>query len=262
MSSEIPLTTLIVVVEIAIAVIVLLYSAYISFTIRRGLVVSLYRSRAFWLGILAILWCLFFIFFGHIGNPPTNTYVLFSAYHVVAGLVFYAGVLLPTLIVFLALIDRTNGTLILFDYRRKDILGWKKARPLYWLTVALFAVCYVIDLGPTPGYGYYQTNIPRSVISFTSSYGFSLLFIALAYGASVLVVGSIRTRDLTFRNHIKWLGLSLATFLALLLGFVSPDIAYLIGIVFAYFWFRMARLLVPVNKLGTNPSLEKGSSAS
>jgi hypothetical protein len=87
---------------------------------------------------------------------------------VVAGLLFYAGVALPTLMVFLALIDRTNGTLIRLDYLRKDIIGWRKARPFYWLAVSLFTVFFVIDLGPAPGYGYYQSSIPRSIISFTN----------------------------------------------------------------------------------------------
>ncbi len=257
MSSELSVTNLIVIAEIAVSVIILLYAGYTAFTIRRGLVIPLYRSRALWLGTSAILWSVFLIFFDNtvtkIGSPSG----LFGMYHIIAGLVFYAGVVLPTLIVFLALIDRTNGTLIRLDYRRKDILGWKKVRLFYWVGVAFFAVGFLIDLGPSPGYGYYQSSIPRSVISFTHSYAIILLFFILAYAASVLIVGSFRARDQTFRNYAKWLGLAIATFvLAFVSSVISIFISYLVIMMFAYCWYRMARSLVPVNKLSPNASME------
>ncbi len=258
MSSEIPLTTLIVYLETAIGVIILLFAAYTAFTVRKGLVVPLYRSRALWLGVLAIILASFLIFFGRVYTP--STYLV--GYHRVVGFVFYAGVALPTFVVLLVWIDRTNSTLIRLDYRRKDILGWKKARLLYYADIALFVTFFLIALGPAPGFGYYQMSFPHSAMSFIAANELDPWLIALAYGLSVLVVGSIRTHDLTHKNHAKWLGLSLASLvLALLVGGGSQPIAYFIAIFFAYFWYRMARSLVPVNKLDTSLSMEKGSSA-
>ncbi len=246
MSSEIPWTTLIALVELAVGVIILLYAAYTAFTVRRGLVVPLYRSRALWLGVLAILLASLFIFL--VGSVLPSVTVALN--HHIAGLVFYGGVLLPTFVVLLVWIDRTNETLIRLDYRRRDILGWKKVRLLYYVDIALFAVFYVIFLGPAPGYGYYQSSVPHTVMSFVGTYGVVLLLIALAYGSFVLVVGSIRTRDLTFRNHVKWLGPSLGTvLLAIVMTGIAPPVGYFIWIIFAYCWYRMARSLVPFNKL-------------
>ncbi len=252
MSSEIPLTTLIEDVETVIGVIIYLFAAYTAFTVRRGLVVPLYRSRALWLGVLAILWASFLLFFGRI-------YVFgidLQSPHV-AGFVYYAGVALPTLVVLLVWIDRTNSTLIRLDYRRKDILGWNRARLLYYADIALFIAIFIIALGPAPGQGYYRMSFPHSVMSFIAAYGYLTFWIALAYGLCVLVVGSIRTRDLTHRNHAKWLGLSLGS---LLLAFATPSnlpaITYFFGCLFAYFWYRMARSLVPVNKLSPKASME------
>ncbi len=242
--------------QFGIMVIMLLYSAYTAFTVRKGLVVPLYRSRALWLGILAILWLgtLAILWLGTLGMLGVSTLRSAMDYFVSGrGEVLWVGVVLPTFIVLLIWLDRTNSTLIRLDYLRKDIVGWKKATPLYWAAVALFVALYIIMQG------YDQFGIVNSLTLFSYDYATVPFGIALVYALVVLVVGSIRTRNLTFRNHIKWLGLSLAALLfALVLSqpaiysgilvilFILPGTMFL---VFAYFWYRMARSLVPVNKL-------------
>ncbi len=227
---------MILIAELGISVIIFLYAAYISFTIRRGLVVPLYRSRSLWLGILAILWSITFIFFNRIDT-------LFPNYFEIAAILFYYGAFLPTLIFFFVWLDRTISTLIRLDFRRKDIVGWRRGRFLYWGALILGVILYVL------GTGYYFLGIVNPVTTFAANVGVVPAVVAVAYAAVVLIVGSIRTRDLTFRNHTKWLGLSAVALLAV---FILPNPATLYTLpapFFAYFWYRMARSLVPVNKL-------------
>ncbi len=220
--------------------IILLYAAYISFAVRRGLVVPLYRSRALWLGTSAILWGVASIFLGNF-EPRVSTY------YGVVGLVFFLGVAVPTLLVFLVWIDRTLSTLIRLDYLRKDIVGWKKVRPLYRLGVALVFVFSLFN--PSVQYLRYLSSINYVIktISVATVLDLPIVVIVLAYASAALTVGSIRTRDLTFRNHAKWFGYAIVGLLAVLL---LPNILYMLAeIWFAYCFYRMARSLVPVNKL-------------
>jgi len=250
MSNEISITTLIL--EIAISDIILLYAAYISFVVRRGLTVPLYRSRALWLGTSAILWGVFFIFFDNINAA----YALFGSYHLVAGTVFYVAIFLLTVFAFFVWIDRTVDTLIRLDFRRKNILGWKKVRPLYWLCAVLGFIFYIFSTE------YYVFSVVNYITTFSvTASSVPFLSIALAYALCAIIVGSIRTHDLTFRSHVKWFGLSVATLLLLFVRdiVVLPNIPVLNAlpyIFFAYFYYRMARSLVPVNKLRLNQPLQ------
>jgi hypothetical protein len=167
---------------------------------------------------------------------------------------FYLIVFPLTFTVFFVWIGRTVGTLIRLDYLRKDIIGWKKARPLYWLVVVLFFVLFVINPGNLPNLGYLGIVNPiiTTISDATGILIVPILLILLAYASITLIVGSIRTRDLTFRNHAKWLGFAIGGLLA---GFVlgifldNEFLFFLGGILFAYCFSRTARSLVPVNKL-------------
>ena len=237
MSSEIPIAELTDFAVSAVSAVVLFYAAYLSFNVRNGLAVPLYKSRALWLGTLSILFGVTFVGFNRID-------VLFPSYEELARFLFYDVVVLLTFAALAVWVDRTAGTLIRLDYLRKDIVCWKRARPLYWLAVALGLAFYVI------GTGYYVFGIVDSITTFSTN-GVTIvpILVALTYAFAVLVVGSIRTRDLTFRKHAMWFAIAVVGFVLFIVAPSTQIVDVLPEILFAYSFYRMARSLVPINKL-------------
>jgi len=192
------------------------YAAYIALSVRRGLVVSIYRSRALWTGVFLIVISIAFI---GTADPPLFTYIG-----------------LPLTVVLLAYIDRTIGTITRLDYLRRDVLGWRKLR-IPWAASAMIYYYPVFAL------------FNGSII-----YDFLAPF-PLGYLSLTLIVGSRRTRDMTFQSHARWFAYLLGTF-ALFAISINTTSSLLpvsfVDVLSSYCMYRMAKSLVPVSRFPTS----------
>jgi hypothetical protein len=203
------------------------YAAYLALSVWRGLVVPIYRSRALWTGLLAILFAVTIIFVEFI-----NT--IFPSFQFVASIVLYYGLFPLILAALFAWIDRTISILIRMDYQRRNLLGWKRFRFVYWGVAALVVV--------NP---YIQIPIPQLFA------GISVL-VPFAYGSLAFVVGSKRTPDMTFRSHARWGGYSLVAIIVATLAnyanYATPNVLLedLPILLISYCFYKMSRFLVPI----------------
>jgi hypothetical protein len=202
------------------------YAAYLALSVWRGLAVPIYRSRALWTGVLATLFVLTAVFAGNVDALVPAPYLF------VASIVINYGLYNVVLVALFVWIDRTIGTLVRLDYLRRDLLRWKSFRFVYWGSVLVSLASY---------YGY--NSILIMLISAIS------LLVPIAYGSLALVVGSSRTRDMTFRSHAKWGGyLMLFVIAATLAYFATPSVVIqdLWFLPISYCFYKMAKFLVPI----------------
>jgi len=210
-----------------------LYGAYLSISVRRGLVVPIYRGRALWLAVIGLLGVLGITYFG---VAATLNPVLETSQPALLEFLY----LLP-LAAILTWIDRTVNTVIRLDYLRRDVLFWRRLRFAYGLVAVIGILIY---------YARYFLSIPDARIV-----GFALIFSQLIYGMLALVRGARVTRDMTFKSHVRWSGFFLLAFIVAgfiyVLGYSNPSyvIPALLSFVAASFGiYRMAKSLVPTSK--------------
>ena len=210
-----------------------LYAAYLSVSVRRGLVVPVYRGRALWLAAICVLGAAMLTDFG-VSSVLTPNYGSSSALR--------EFLYLPPLAAILVWIDRTVNTVIRLDYLRRDVLFWGRLRYAYGSIAVAGILVY---------YSRYFYPVPDAM-----TVGFALIFSQLIYGMLTLVRGAAVTKDMTFKSHIKWFGLFLFAFIVA--GFIYvltvPETVYLVPNLLAfaasaYCLFRMAKSLVPSGKI-------------
>jgi len=231
MSSDLIVTVLPTVVLTGITDVFSLYSAYLSLSVRRGLAVPVYKSRALWMALLGVSAAIVFTYDGLAVVFPTSSLASVETREILFAI---------PLGVILVLIDRTVNTVIKLDYLRRDVLHWKKLRFVFGAVVVLFYILY---------YSRYVYFLPDA-----QGFALAMYFPALAYGALAIAKGTTLTRDLTFRSHVRW-------FAYLLLMFIAANVLYFLPIPLAvdYFFFtlaafcvyKMSRFLVPTGKLST-----------
>jgi len=206
-----------------------LYGAYLSISVRRGLTVAVYRSRALWMALLGILSTIVFTYDGLTIIVPSSPFATVEVREILFAI---------PLGVILVLIDRTVNTVIKLDYLRRDVLFWKKLRFVFGAVIVLFYVLF---------YSRYVYFLPDA-----QGFALALYFPALVYGAVAIAKGTMVTRDTTFRSHVKWFGYLLATFIAGNVVYFLP-ISLAIDLVFfaltSFCFYKMARFLVPTGKL-------------
>ncbi len=221
-----------------------LYATYLSLSVWRGLAVPIFRSRALGMASFGIPFSVFFTYTilssSTRGNP-------FLAAPVIGEAIF--SIILTTLFVW---IDRTVGSVIRLDYRRRDLLYWNRFRFLYWAFV-------VTGIGLVYArYLYYclAVSCPATLVvgSGLEPYSGPMTLGPLAYGALCLAKGARTTRDMTFRSHVKWFAYLGATFIpgSLLYLIGGPSLLVpiaLLQVAAGYCFYKMARFLVPVGKL-------------
>ena len=220
---------------------VMAYSSYLAYLVWRGLAVPAYRQRALWTSILAALVLVTFTY----GGVVQGFYLGFSGPYNRAG---PAGsdllYILLTSAVFVW-VDRTLAGAIRLDFYRRDLLGWRRFRGIYWALMFVSFGTYIIGYYALPAFNYFPPAYFLAILGVAVA-------VPLAYASACLVAGSRRTRDETFRMHATWFGLfavSLA-FQALLYVFLASLLANMaLLLAEAYCLFRMSRYLVPVNRL-------------
>ncbi len=207
------------------------YAGYLSLAVSRGLAVPAYRSRALGMSAFAILIGVALTFSGNVNTvfPP--------AYYGVGAAAVYLLLYPAVLAVLFIWIDRTINTVFRLDYLRRDILGWRRFRLVYWGFVAASFVVYFIS--------YFDF-----VFSVYLAYDLFIL-VPLAYASVLLVVGSAKTRDATFRSHAKWFGYCLVVILLTsILYLFTTDLILdaLPDVPLSFCIYKMARHLVPVGR--------------
>jgi hypothetical protein len=241
MSSDFLTSVLPTIVVIGIADVLTAYAAYTALTVWRGMSISIFRSRALWTAILAVL-------VGILLTLWNNVNALFPQPYYDLGIAIEYFLLAPAVVVVLLVwIDRTMKTLIRLDYLRRDVAGWRRFNLAYWTLVALdVAVSYLPAV-------VHSSTLPvlTPLLAFLS---LSPLIILLVYSSYSLFLGSRKTPDTTFRRHLAWLGCSvLAMFLVVLVVSIDPTgtqpaLDHLPFILMAYCLYRLSRSLVPVNR--------------
>ena len=206
-----------------------LYATYLSISVRRGLTISVYRSRALWMALLGVFSAIVFTYDGFTILIPTSSLASVEVREVLIAI---------PLGVILILIDRTVNTVIRLDYLRRDVLHWKKFRLVYGAAVVMFYVLF---------YSRYVYSLPDN-----QGIALALYFSALIYGALAIAKGTTMTMDATFRSHVMWFGYLLGAFITGCVFYFLP-ISLIIDLSFfaltSFCFYRMARFLVPAGKL-------------
>jgi hypothetical protein len=248
MSSDLLTSTIPYVGVVVITDALAFYAAYLSFSVSRGLSVPIYRSRAIWTGILAILLGLGLTASGNVGSFIPQPYYLVA-------IVAVYGILYPLAIfVIFFWIDRTLAMVIRLDYLRRDLLGWRRFRFVYWAFAAAALVSYAFFSLPPP-------NLPSSIAIILIVAPSLLYALPLGYASIALVLGGRRTRDNTFRLHAKWFGLATASIVVVVVwaNFTTdPFIGSLPYILIGYCLYKMARYLVPSHRLKLDAIVAEG----
>lgn len=249
MSSEILPTTILYWAIVVLADFGSAYAGYIALSVWRGLSVPIYRSRALWIGVLAIVFCLGFPVSGNVGRLLPSNY-----YFVSVALTYFT--LYPAFVIaFFAWIDRTITMLVRLDFLRRDLVGWSKMRWVFRAFAGATVVrAWIYSAYVTPSIFIFQPGSDLSVRArfFSDPYLGVLFFIPLIYGSIALVVGSRRTQDKTFRSHSKWLGYATGAVVLSFLSFgltTDPILGAVPFLPVAYSLYRVSRFLVPIGKL-------------
>lgn len=253
MSSDLLTSTVPYLGVIGITDALLLYAAYLSFSVWRGLSVPAYRSRAIWTGMLAIILGL--------GLTASGNVSLFTPrpFYLLVVIAVY-GILYPfAIFVFYFWVDRTLSTIVRLDYLRRDLLGWRRFRYVYWVFAAGAFVTYFLFLAAaTPAS---SDTLVLLVIQVVSS---SVYFVPFGYASLALIVGVRRTKDTTFRLHLKWFGFAIASLLIIVIvNNFTPDpfIGSLPYVPVSYSFYKMARSLVPAQRLKLEDKVVRAETA-
>jgi hypothetical protein len=227
------------------------YAGYTALSVWRGLSVPIFRSRALWIGILAIIFCLGFPVSGNVSRLLPSNY-----YFVSVALTYFT--LYPAFVIaFFAWIDRTITMLVRLDYLRRDLVGWSRMRWVFRAFAGATVVrAWIYSAYATPSIFVLQSGSDLGVRArfFSDPYLVVLFFIPLIYGSITLVIGSRRTQDLTFRLHSKWLGYATGAVVLSFLSFgltTDPILGALPFLPIAYSLYKVSKFLVPVGKLSS-----------
>jgi hypothetical protein len=250
MSDSLGIVVAVVVSEVAPAAICL-YAAYWAFSVRKALAGKMYRRHAFILGVLCVIVAMLG-FFTYSPNQAVEDLLI----------LVYSG----AFIFLFAFIDSTVPLARRSDPLLRSVLRWDRLRVALWIDtgalVVVNAISEALYSGSTPS----QVGFLLNILWF--------VFSAVLFGASgvALVIGARRSRDLVFRQNLKWLGLALVvTLLEFVydtsLSFLYPNLSTfdffysyyavpmgLLAIVVAYFLYQSARSLAPISSFQESES--------
>lgn len=198
-----------------IALAVFAFAAFRAITIGRALVNRVYKSRAYFVGALAISGLIGILF------PPSSLYFV---------LLFIVFILVDSAI--LVALDT--------DFFHRNTLRWKQIRLAVY---ALFVAVLIYTLSPDN----VVNSLPGIVFDLVVA---SFLFI-FVYTAGAAVVSARRTSDKPLKRFVALAGLLILGYLVntLLFVFVSELFTPVLLIIFAYIIYLMAMSLSPVGKV-------------
>ena len=206
---------------------VALLGVYRSLTIAKSLVTRVYRTRAYWLAVLLIVFAAFSLL-------PTNYAITLQ----ISNLLFF--VFLLALLVF---IDSNVTVAKELDFFHKDILHWSKVR------IPLFAIILIFTAIGVVGTAFSSSSAIANI--FIAIY-IVVVGVAFSYSGAAMFVIARRTYDRTMKNFVKMLGFAILFWVLFLTLFIPLDAIYpllgdvvtsFIGIASAYYFYRAAMSL-------------------
>ena len=233
MSDNIPLA--IVVIESVITTAISAFTAYKALSFRRALVRPVYRDRALWTAVFAI-----------VSIVAIVEYLLYLNGTVTLQLGF---IIYPSfLVVFFAIMDSSICTALDQDPFHRNTLQWNIARKILWPFVLAIAILNTVT-AYVLGYSLETNGIAYGIVT-----------VIEVYSAVVLVESGIRTPDLLMKKFVLWLGLAAATIAVL--GLVAYPIgisnlasnpggaaSFILGPIGSYFILKAAMSLSPTGRL-------------
>lgn len=215
--------------SIATAAVALL-AAYRSFTIGKSLVSRVYRTRAYWLVVLMIIFATFAVY---PSSSVTVSNILFLTF----------------LFALLVFIDSNVSVAREIDFFHKDTLHWHSARiPMFSAVVASSAIVGVL----------LTTSANSNILGIVLVGYFVLLGAVFAYSGAALFVIARRTYDRTMKRFVRMLAFAILCYVLFLTLFIPLDAIYpslgdvvtaFIAIGAAYFFYLAAMSLSDVGRI-------------
>jgi hypothetical protein len=222
------------------------YGAYWALTIRKALMSYLYRRQALWVGWVAIYF---------VAQSAFIAVVIFSN-----SLGFYVNLLAAAFIAagsaaIFVWIDSTVLVARRSDPLQRDTLHWSKLRYFIGISQAIgnfFNILFNVILANSSGSSYQLLGYPPLL---------GYIGTILLLGAIALLLSAKRSGDMTLRRHLKWFGLGAGLlWVTGQLGspwakaggnsILLPIVTYSLFAAAAYFFYRSAKSLVPLGRLG------------
>lgn len=210
--------------------IIWIYAAYWAFDIRKALSTNLFRNQALGMGLVAIGWLLVNTVFNFTPTNPTETVQALAQLSAPVTALAFSFYWVDTSI-FAA--QRT-------DPLQRKTMRWREVRWLVWPSFGL-----LIALG---------------LLAVLPSFLIVALFLIVATVLGAAFANSVlRSKDRTLKRHLEWFGLSFVGLAVTLLvtafivtslgGIVSDATETPAFIVFAYFIYRSAKSLAPLERM-------------
>ena len=222
----------------------------------RSFTSPLYRYRAYWMvGLSAIV--LIGDMFGHVPILDSLN---------VGGLPLSIVLLPATVFAIYAFVDISVLTAQDMDFFHRNTLHWRGYRTLGFVVLFaegafLFVIFSLLALPIPPGWVTAVANSVGVSVEVPLVYG-----LALGYSTVALIVAARRTADITYKRHLRLLGLVLLVGTAAILndftiGFTPMD--DLTAVLGAYIYYRATMTLSPIsrveNDLATSVILDVGN---
>jgi len=211
---------------------VALLAVYRSLTISKSLVTRVYRTRAYWLAVLMIIYAAFSL-------VPTISAIESD----ISDILFF--MFLFALLIF---IDSNVAVGREIDFFHKDILHWHTVRvPLFAAIIggtAVAILAIVESFGSSSGIGFFVY--------------FAILGVAFTYSGAAMLVIARRSYDRTMKKFVRMLGFAILSYVLFLTLFIPLDAIYpslgdvvtsFITIAAAYFFYRAAMSLSPISRI-------------
>jgi hypothetical protein len=235
--------------------VIFVYAAYWAFDIRRGLAVRLYRDQALGIGLIIVIFGVFYAnawwFFGAVQTNPVLAVLQQAAGFGLSLSVFYwldASILA----------SRRSDPLL------RDTFHWKRIRYVLWPLVLLGPVLVSFSVLVYPPASYPSgPPISNPIVAVGTILTFFSIIGPFVIGAILLPIVGRRSRDSSLRRHLVWFGLFAATFTFVFIRDLVPSLVNdldltltgtVILAVATYCLYRSARALVPLNKLPLSAS--------
>ncbi len=201
-----------------IAIVIFGFAAFRAFTIGRALVNRVYRNRAYFMGVFALI-----VIFSLLPISATSGDIYF-----------------PFLFVFFIMVDSTILVALDTDFFHRNTLRWRRIR----------LVVYALFVGFLT-YTFLPSNVTNTLPGFVFDVVVAIFVFVFVYTTATAVISARRTPDKPLRRFIALAGLFLFGLLVntVVFVFVSEVFTAFLFIIFAYITYRMAMSLSPVGKV-------------
>ena len=113
-------------------------ASYRSFSVRRAMATPLYRTRALWTGVVALIGA-FYSVTAIVAENFSSPQSFFQGTQPLWEFVFFAVLTIVGSLIVFSWIDSTIGVALDLDFLHRDAVGWKRLRKLAWAVVVIGA---------------------------------------------------------------------------------------------------------------------------